>query len=304
MWLTTLKLFVPVAGAVVVLPAWLLACRAAWADPVAGSLASWFFIASIGVMRYFSSYRSYPDWLLPAYAIALPSFLLVAWATAHGFARSRSLVNALSAAGLGAVVLPMAVRAVQDRYDPTFTVKAPRYFELKDKCAVVKAASAYVREDGPPESTVLQLTTDNQLGVMGEFYYGISYVGNNQTGERNPLLDYGTIPLGRRYTPNELASLYGVRNFDYYVEFLPADAFTEVAVDDLRRSGAQVSLEIRDRTRLIGRVISFKSRPVSVIEVDSIASRWDRVGHLSQLFRQSLAGTSFHFGYSWPRPAE
>jgi hypothetical protein len=31
-----------------------------------------------------------------------------------------------------------------------------------------------------------------------------------------------------------------------------------------------------------------------------VNARWDRVGHLPQLFQQSLAGTAYHFGPVWP----
>jgi hypothetical protein len=70
-------------------------------------------------------------------------------------------------AALAAGAGPMAAQAFADRYDPVVTLKTPRYFNIKDQCAVVKAASAYVREDGEPESTVMQLTTEMQFGVNG-----------------------------------------------------------------------------------------------------------------------------------------
>jgi len=181
------------------------------------------------------------------------------------------------------------------------TLKGPRYFALEDQCTVVKAASAFVRETGAPTSTVMQLTTENQLGVMGEFYYGISYVGNHRTGERNQLLDYGNLVYGRRYAPEELAAVYGVRHFDYYVHFLTVDdPFTAASVARLEQAGARVVLEVRSRGVTLGRVLSFAPLPHSTMDAAEIDARWDRVGHLSQLFRQSLAGTSFDFGYSWP----
>jgi hypothetical protein len=86
------------------------------------------------------------------------------------------------------------------------------------------------------------------------------------------------------------------------VEFLPTDPFTAASLASLARAGAQPALEIRDRGRLVGRVWSFRRGGATVMDVEEAAGRWDRVGHLSQLFRQSLAGTSFEFGYAWPRP--
>jgi hypothetical protein len=310
-WWTALQTYVPVLGAIVVVPAWLLACRYAATDPAAAALAAWFAIASVGIMRYFGSYWRLPAdihsgiFLLSASPVALPSLLLLAWTAGRACAGGRHVVLRVAAATACAVVVAaLAGQVVSERYESALTVKGRYYFELKDQCAVVKAASAYVRETGAPESTVMQLTTVNQLGVMGEFYYGISYVGNNKTGEQNRLLDYGTLVYGRKYSPEELAALYGVPHFSYYVEFLPADdPFTTASVVRLERAGARVVLEVKDRGAVIGRVLSFASLPTSVMDVEEMAGRWDRVGHLSQLFRQSLAGTSFDFGYAWPMPA-
>ena len=91
--------------------------------------------------------------------------------------------------------------------------------------------------------------------------------------------------------------------FDYYVEFLPAHGpFTTASVVRLEQAGAQVVLDIREKGTTIDRVLPFARLPASVMYVDDMADRWDRVRHLSQLFRQSLAGTSFDFGYAWPAP--
>jgi hypothetical protein len=310
-WLTTVRTYLPIVGPFVVLPSWLLAWRYAWRDPAAGALAVWLAIASAGVIQYFNSFTPRPPsfgmgiFMLSASPLALPSYLVVAWAIGRVVReRRQTLARVVAALVFAAVVAPMAAQAMRDRYDPALTAKAPRYFEIKDQCAVVKAASAYVREDGPPESTVLQLTSDNQLGVMGEFYYGISYVGNARTGERNRLLDYGDLALGRRHTPEELATLYGVPHFDYYVDFIETkNPFTVDAIARLQLAGARPVVEIRDGERVIGRVWSFRSRPATVIALDELNDRWNRVGYLPQLFRQSLAGTAFYFGYAWPDPA-
>jgi hypothetical protein len=307
-WLVALQTFVPVLGVIAVVPAWLLACRYTAADPAAAALAAWFAITSLGVMRYFGSYWKLPPdihsgiFLLSASPVALPSLLLVAWAFGRAFdAERHRLLRVATWVGCAVVTLALAVQVAAERYEPALTVKSPRYAALKDQCAVVKAASAYVRETGPPASTVMQLTTENQLGVMGEFYYGVSYVGNNKTGERNRLLDYGTLVYGRRYAPEELAALYGVPHFDYYVEFLTVnEPFTAASVARLERAGARPVLEVRDGGVAIGRVLSFAPLPAGTMDAAGIDARWNRVGHLSQLFRQSLAGTAFDFGYSWP----
>jgi hypothetical protein len=78
------------------------------------------------------------------------------------------------------------------------------------------------------------------------------------------------------------------------------DPFTAASVARLERAGARPVLEIRDGGVAIGRVLSFAPLPAGTMDAAEIDARWNRVGHLSQLFRQSLAGTSFDFGYSWP----
>ena len=165
----------------------------------------------------------------------------------------------------------------------------------------MKAASAYVREQARPGATVFQMATEPLFGFMGEFYYGLSYVSNLHTGERNRLLDYGEFAYGRPHPPERIAEAYGVPHFDYYVEFVPTrDAMTPDAVRRLAAAGAKVALDIRDRGTTIGRVWSFEDRPGSIMEVAESAARWDRATPLSKLFPQPLAGTAFHFGLAWP----
>jgi hypothetical protein len=309
LWMLAIRQYLPIVGAAIVIPAWLLAWRYAWTEPVAGALAVWMSIASAGVVRYYASATSQhipgvgP---MTAYPLAVPSYLLVAWACARGLRRGAGpLARAAALAALATAVAPMAYQLTTQKYEASLEVRGPDYFEGIDRCAVVKAASVYVREQRVPGATVFHLTDEMALGLIGEFYYGLSYVGNNHTGERNRIEDFGGQAIKRRYTPEQLAAAYGVPHFTYYVEFLPdADAFTADAVERLKRAGARPALEVRDGDRLRGRVWRFDAPGLEVMQLEEVSARWDRVGHLPQLFQQSLAGTAYHFGPVWPRPAE
>jgi hypothetical protein len=308
LWLEAFQKYIPIVGAAVVIPAWLVAWRYAWSDPVAGALAVWLGIASAGVVRYYASATGthIPGvGPLTAYPLALPSYLVVAWACGRGWRRGAGASAYAAALVACAAAVPSAAVLATERYDPDLQFRGERYVEDLDRCVMVKAAGAYVREQAVPGAMVFHLAEDMPLGVYGEFYYGLSYVGNNHTGERNRIVDFGTQAVRRRYTPEQLAQAYGVPHFTYYVEFLPvADPFTRDAVQRLERSGARVALEVRDSGRLLGRLWRFDAPQPQVMELKEVARRWDRVGGLPQLFQQSLAGTAYHFGAVWPRPPE
>ena len=307
LWLQAFQRYIPIVGPAIVLPAWLLTVRYAWSDPIAGSLAAWLAIASAGVVRYYASSTS--EHLpgvgpLTAYPLALPSYLVVAWACGRLGAEGGRAARGLAIGACAAAALALALQIVPERYDPDLQFRGPLYTGDMDKCAVVKAASAYVREQATPRGTVFHLSDSMMLAVIGEFYYGLSYLGNHRTGERNRLIDFGGEVVRHRYAPEELAQAYGVSHFTYYVEFLPpSDAFTADAVQRLEREGAHPVLEIHDGGRRLGRVWRFDAAGMQVMDVKEMSARWDRVGHLGQLFQQSLAGTAFHFGAAWPVPA-
>jgi hypothetical protein len=230
---------------------------------------------------------------------------VVAWACGRGFRPGAGrFARAAAVAGCAAAALPLAAQLATGRYDPDLQVKTANYYADVERCTVVKAAGAYVREQAVPGATVFHLSESMMLGVIGEFYYGLSYVGNNHTGERNRIVDFGTEAVKQRATPEQWAGAYGVPHFTYYVEFLPnADAFTAAAVERLESAGARVTLEVHDGDRRIGRVWKFESTSTQVMQRDEVSARWDKVGHLPQLFLQSLAGTAYHFGAVWPSPA-
>jgi hypothetical protein len=152
---------------------------------------------------------------------------------------------------------------------------------------------------------VFHLTSAVALGHFGEFYYGISYGANPRTGERNRLVDFGGQVLGRARSAREMASAYGVRHFDHYVQFADDDGpLVASAVDELRRQGARPVLEVTSDGRVIGRVWSFDSPSIGTVAFREAAHRWDTSVYLRDLIRQPLAGTAYHFGYSWPIMSE
>jgi hypothetical protein len=305
LWLQAFQRYIPIIGPAIVLPAWIVTLRYAWSDPLAGSLAAWLAIASAGVVRYYASStgQHIPGvGPLTAYPLALPSYLVVAWACGRGLrAGTPPLARGVAIAACGAAALVLGAQLVTERYDADLRFRGPLYAADIDRCAVVKSASAYVREQAVPGGTVFHLSSQMPLAVFGEFYYGLSYLGNQRTGERNRLVDFGGEVLGRRYTPEQLAQAYGIPHFTYYVEFSPpADEFTAGAVRRLERAGARPALDVRDGARLLGRVWRFDATTTETMDVSEMSARWDRVGHLRQLFQQSLAGTAFHFGPAWP----
>jgi hypothetical protein len=231
--------------------------------------------------------------------MALPAYLVVAWACGRAWTAG----GALRLAGVVVCVLaaaPLTAQMLTERYHPDLQFRGSRYSADVDKCAVVKSASAYVREQAVAGATVFHLSDYLPLGLAGEFYYGLSYLGSNQTGERNRIIDFGTQIVGRRHTPEQWARAYGVPHFTYYVEFLPTDSFAADAVTRLQQRGARVAVDIRDGERVIGRVWQFDVPAAQVMDVREAAARWNGSGSLRRLFQQSLAGTGYHFGPAWP----
>lgn len=294
----------------VVLGAWLLALRSGIRNPVAGTLAVWWVIVSVGIIRYTAGLQALgqpapvPMWV-NAYMLALPSYLLVAWACGHLMEQQAGIPLRIAAVAIAAsIALPLAAQARAGEVAPLQTLRGSFYNEHKSECQVVKAASYYVRRHGTPESTIFHLTSNNFLGHFGEFYYGVSYGSNARTGERNRLLDFGEQIVGRKVTPEAFARAYGVPHFSYYVEFVPSrDPFSAAAVARLHAAGARAVFDIREQGTTIGRVWSFQDAPVEAMEFADAARLWNDYGSLSELIRQPLAGTAYHFGYGWPSPA-
>jgi hypothetical protein len=295
--------YLPAVGPFIVIPAWLMALRCALSDRVAGTLAVWFAIATAGILRYYGSGTGIPGVSpLTAYPLALPSYLLIAWACGRAFAqRSNVVARAVAVAACVAAATPLASQLITERYHDDLQFRGARYTAEENQCLVVKAAGAYVREQNVPGAMVFHLSDRIRLGMFGEFYYGLSYLGNNQTGERNRIVDFGSEIIGRRYTPEQLARAYGVPHFTHYIEFLAAsDAFAADAVSRLQAAGARVAVEIRARGDTIGRIWRFDGTSTQVMDIEETAARWNRVGTLPRLFVQSLAGTAYHFGPAWP----
>ena len=117
-------------------------------------------------------------------------------------------------------------------------------------------------------------------------------------------LDFGGQQFRREYPPEAFYRSYAVQHFDYYVDFLDdPDRLKQQALDRLFREGAHVVCTIWDNGRAIGEILSFKDEPHVALDYWAAAEGWDRTfGRARTLLLQPLAGTAYHFGYSWRSP--
>jgi len=97
-------------------------------------------------------------------------------------------------------------------------------------------------------------------------------------------------------------SPHGMDDSAFY--YLAGGASHGLGLSISARGGARAALEVRYHGRLLGRAWRFDQVKAEVMELEGVPERWDRVGHLPRLLQQSLAGTAYHFGAVWPRPAE
>jgi hypothetical protein len=319
-WLQSIDYYLPFRGSwIVVLAAFAYAVVAgSRGDPVV-TVASWFALASLGLIRYASAIETINATSVPgflnAYYIAPPSLLLVAWLVAS-IAR-RSPLPATVAALVLAAAMARQSWTVAFAEPPRPDVAPNRLVKYTDMplsaCRTVKAAAFYIRSHEQPGRLpyVFHLSSDPYVGHIGEFYYGLSYSRSSKPEDPNHLLDFGWQQFGRYNPPEAFYRAYGVPHFDYYVEFaeertnLPTDRpFAATISERLRREGARVVCTIWDNGRAIGKILSFDgSRPIDV-EYRDAASGWDRTyARADRLMQEPLAGTSYHFGYNWRAPA-
>lgn len=308
-WIRTFQWYFPDAAYFwLVLAAWLLAVSRALRSPIAGTLAIWWLLVGVTLMSYAASLSELGPglvlgWANGPYHLALPSYLLLAWAAGELMGKSAWVLRAAGALAIAAVAVPLAAMTVSGEAAPVQSLRGGDYANRRAQCETVKAASYFVRATGTPASTVFHLSNDEFLGYFGEFYYGLSYSRNLRTGERNRLLDFGQHVAGRKTAPEDFARAYGVDHFDYYVEFRPAiDPFATQAIERLESAGAQPVFEVHNGGRTIGRVWSFERRTPVRMEFSEAARRWDEFATLDGLIQQPLAGTTYHFGYSWLLP--
>jgi hypothetical protein len=105
--------------------------------------------------------------------------------------------------------------------------------------------------------------------------------------------------------PDAFYAAYGVRHFDYYVDFLDdRDPFKASVVDRLLGQGARVVCVIRDGGRPIGRILSFRAEAPIDLEYRLAARGWDRAFAWPRtLLQQPLTGGAYHFNYNWRAPS-
>jgi hypothetical protein len=172
---------------------------------------------------------------------------------------------------------------------------------------MVKAAAFYVRSHGPALPYVFQIYSNVRLGHIGEFYYGLAYGRGLHPEDPNHLLDLGKDQFGRLVAPELFYRAYGVKSFDYYVDFPEnadnKDEFRGETIYRLLGAGARVVCTVSEGENRLGRILSFRDeRPIS-LDYWTAARSWDRTfAKPGTLLLQPLAGTAYHFGYNWKSP--
>lgn len=292
-----------------------------------GFVAAWWLLVSLGLIRYLAGVESMgrtatAGWLNASGSLAVPSFLLVAWFVASIGDGSLPVVRRFDPAVRGALavalwlvlITPMAVQADTVAF-ASIPVRGLTIDQLSQTaaptaglsaCRTIKAAAFYVRSRPPALPYVFHLSSDPNLGHIGEFYYGLSYGRSSRPEDPNHLLDFGRLTgqFKQAHLPEEFARVYGVDQFDYYVDFVDdRDPLKAEALNRLVAAGARVVCTIRDGGRPIGRILSFSGEPPTDLDYRTAAASWDRrFARAGTLLLQPLAGTAYHFGYNWRSP--
>jgi hypothetical protein len=309
-WIQTFQWYFPHAAYFwIVLAACVLAFWRGRNNPFVATLGLWWLLVGATLVSYTTGLTAPGEtplllgWANGPYHLALPSYLLIAWACGHLAEQRAAWTKAAGVLLVAVVAVPLAFQTWSGQAASMASLRRGYYETHRADCQVVKAAAYYVRQTGTPESTVFHLTNEQFLGYFGEFYYGLSYSGNLRTGERNRLFDFGEHAVGRKTPPEEFARAYGIPHFDFYVEFLSeSDPLALQSVERLRASGARPVFEIRDRSRPIGRVWSYDRLDAGAMEFSQAAARWNEFATLDGLVQQPLTGTTYHFGHSWIIP--
>jgi hypothetical protein len=328
-WTQCIDYYLPFGGAwVIVFVAFGLAAAEGFRGRPVGFVAAWWLLASFGILRYAAAIDTMSVGTAPgflnAYQLAVPSLLLVAWLLASigegRFLVGRWLWPATRGALVCAVTMTLALFMARRAYGVAFTVpegpdlrpfRTTKFTDMSlSDCRTVKAAAFYVRSHQTALPYVFHLSSNVYLGHVGEFYYGLSYSRSSRPEDPNHLLDFGLHQFFRQNAPEAFYRPYGVRSFDYYVEFpdewspVGTDrAFASKAVGRLLAEGAHVVCTIWDRGRQIGRILSFHDEPHVDLEYGKAAAGWDKAfGRAGTLLQQPLAGSSYHFGYNWRSP--
>ena len=328
-WSQVIDLYFPCRGAWLAVTA---ICALAFVEGLRGRtigfVAAWWLLASAGLIRYLAGVESMgrsaaAGWLNASGSLAVPSLLLVAWFIASvadgvvpGIRRWRPLARgALALAFWLAMIARLAYQSDLVAFgDPlAFVARGLTVDQISQTseirlgaCRTVKAAAFYARSRQPALPYVFHLSSNVHLGHIGEFYYGLSYGRSLRPEDPNHLLDFGgqTGQFTRPHFPEEFARVYGVDHFDYYVDFADdQDPLKPAAVSRLIAEGAREVCTIRDRGRLIGRILSFNREPPIELDARTASASWDRqFGRAGTLLLQPLAGTAYHFGYNWRSP--
>jgi hypothetical protein len=330
-WAQCVDYYFPFRGAwIPVAAAFFLAAREGLRGRPIGIAAAWWLLASFGIVRYAAAAAAMTAGGVPgflnAYQIAPPSLLLMAWLLSSLLEGGVPLLDRLprlprqagAFVAVAAIAIVMAWQssvvafAEPPRNDIGFN-RLAKYTDMPlSACRVVKAAAFYVRSHqaaGAPLPYVFQLTNDVYLGHIGEYYYGLSYGGSSSPDDPNHLLDFGWHQFGRQYPPEAFYRPYGVKNFDYYVQFeeeQPMRVPQEFAPDAVRRleaEGAHIVARIHADGKVIGRILSFRDEKLADIDFDTASAEWNqRFARAGTLMQQPLAGSSYHFGYQWRSP--
>lgn len=317
-WAHAIDWYFPFRGAwAPVTAAWLLAAWAGLKGRRVGFVAAWWLVASLAILRYAAGLERagitppVPS-RLNAYQLAPPSFLLVAWALAalveggrSEFRRIPRRLRSVVGATLLLALVTLMARDAEVVAVERVGVDGGQAGSRLGACRTVKAAAYYVRTHGDRSTYVFHLSSDVFLGHIGEFYYGLNYGRWPRPDDPNRLLDFGLEALKARYPPDAFYAAYGVRHFDYYVDFLDdRDPFKASVVDRLLGQGARVVCVIRDGGRPIGRILSFRAEAPVDLEYRLAARGWDRAFAWPRtLLQQPLTGGAYHFNYNWRAPA-
>ncbi|MDV2502387.1 MAG: glycosyltransferase family 39 protein [bacterium] len=169
----------------------------------------------------------------------------------------------------------------------------------------MKAAGAVLRTLGNPKMNVFVLTTEDRPMASSQYYFGLS--SSNSDYETNQLFYHepAYAPKGGVLEPVRLIAAYGMKDFDFYVEFVREPPYPQkpMVLARLKARGARLVAGIYngpEESEPEVRIYSPHAIPFRRYLIDEQEDIFDRqYANVENLFYNVNVFTHYYFGPHW-----
>lgn len=266
----------------------------------------WWWSVTLTALTLYSIKRQFPT---NTAHLLVPSGLLIAITVSDGLKhlmrhfRQQGPFREAMAFGLViiALVLALAPGALTAKLSPKW---GARY--ASNVFRGMKAAGAVLRTLGNPKMNVFVLTTNGEVLTPLEYYVGLSV--SNADYEPNQLFYHNPLyapPGGGILGPETLIAAYGLKDFDFYVEFVREPSYLQKAavLDRLKARGVRLVAAIYhgpEEKESEVRIYSSRAMPFRRYLAREQEELFDRrFANTENLFYNVNVSTAYYYGYHW-----